>query len=173
MTSGARHRTDRTRVTPRMRRGLSIAVTASLVALVGTAADATTTAAGSGGPAFSKTETLTRSNLLADGSCGNSRQLTPRPVLVYAGSRPDPRHPRRIGETVVYGMVSPAVRALRLGLSDCSTALLSLDVRPLFLVFVEHAKLRRGASPTSVTATLSSGRTVRHSLAPRDACRRP
>ena len=112
-------------------------------------------------------------NLLADGSCGNSRQLTPRPVLVYAGSRPDPRHPRRIGETVVYGMVSPAVRALRLGLSDCSTALLSLDVRPLFGVFVEHAKLRRGASPTSVTATLSSGRTVRHSLAPRDACRRP
>jgi hypothetical protein len=112
-------------------------------------------------------------NLLADGTCGNAKQVSPRPVLVYGGSRPDPRHPRRVGETVVYGMVSPAVRTLRLGLSDCSTTSLSLGARPLFLAFVEQAKLRRGASPTSLTATLSDGRTVRRSLAPRDACRRP
>ena len=110
-------------------------------------------------------------NLLSDGSCGYPARLAPRPVLVSAGSRPGPGGADRPADTVVYGMVSPRVRELRLQLSDCSVMPLSVDARPLFLAFLSRAKLAKGVSPLNLTATLASGRSVRRPLAAPGAAR--
>jgi hypothetical protein len=100
-----------------------------------------------------------------DGTCGRDAEVKAQPFLVYSQVTP--------AAAVVYGVVSPAVRALRLVLSDCSILRVGLSSRPLFWSFVPRRKLRAGARPVRLQVRFRAGRTVETSLARgRGGCRR-
>lgn len=105
-----------------------------------------------------------------EGSCGTHAQIRQQAVLLSGGSRHELRHPSRLTGLVVYGLVSPGVRSLRLRLSDCSVLSLSLAFRPLVWAFVPRGKLARGVLPVAYSAALSDGRTIRRALGPAPAC---
>lgn len=102
---------------------------------------------------------------LHDGTCGRNDEVVAQPFLVYSQiSR---------AAAVVYGVVSPAVRALRITLSDCSTLGVGLSSRPLFWSFVPRRKLTAGARPVRLEVRFRDGRTAATSLARgRGGCRR-
>jgi hypothetical protein len=100
-----------------------------------------------------------------EGTCGTRSEISQRPLLVYMGARADRRDPSRWDGYAVYGLVSPAVRSIRVTLSDCSTLRVPLGTRPLYWVFVPARKLARGVLPNGFVAEVG-GRRVRGTLPP-------
>jgi hypothetical protein len=103
------------------------------------------------------------------GSCGPSREVERRPLVINSGARPDNREPSGWNGYVVYGRVSPAVRSLRLALTDCTALDVRLATRPAFWAFVPEEKLRRHALPNGFILNLSGHRVRGKLLALRNA----
>jgi hypothetical protein len=97
------------------------------------------------------------------GSCGASRDVERRPLVIHGGARPNNREPSGWDGYVVYGRVSSAVRSLRLTLTDCTTLDVQLGTRPAFWAFVPQEKLRRRALPNGFLLNLP-GRRIRGTL---------
>jgi hypothetical protein len=80
-----------------------------------------------------------------DGTCVSLRMLAKRRVLTSALTTPR--------EQIAYGVVSRAVRRLRVTFSDCSRTIVGLARRPLFWVFASRV-------PVAVAARLETGGTA-------------
>jgi hypothetical protein len=101
---------------------------------------------------------------LIGSSCATQTQIKKEHILIYPGAKPE-KHGGGAIAYVVYGVVSPSVSALTVGLSDCTGLRVSLKTRPLFWVFVPHTKLANRIVPIRFTAVANS-RAIRARLGP-------
>lgn len=95
-----------------------------------------------------------------EGSCGRRAAVRRRPLIVYTGSNPSSVSPGRPSDFVVYGLISPRVRSLRLLFSNCMEAPVSLRNRPLFWALVRRTNI----VTSGYVAVLRGGRVLRGEL---------
>lgn len=87
-------------------------------------------------------------------TCATRPQITREQILIHPGSTG-----RRSGVPaayLVYGVVSPEVRALTVNLSDCTRIHVALNRRPLFWTFVPRTKVAHRIVPTKFSAKVGS-----------------
>jgi hypothetical protein len=105
--------------------------------------------------------TLTVPGEVSEGSCTPTQVLAERIVVPQVGRRRFQPTTNRRDVVVVYGLVSAAVRSLRLGLSDCAQVGIEVRANGMFWKLVTQ---RGPRLPTVLEAVLRTGETKTFNL---------